>query len=181
MTLRTKAFRAMVSVACLAAGVGTLYFFAQKFFALPFRDTNDKLHGQNSPVTLDFLIPGGTYVDPTMTIGEVARLRFKKPGNTVASIADKVSQMIPVKYRLLGTATLYLFWTFLFFIFFRVFTWMGYTTALAIAFLGGAALYFFVPDLVAGRVDDTVFAGWALFFLTALRWLRKRDKGGQSS
>jgi hypothetical protein len=58
---------------------------------------------------------------------------------------------------------------------------MRYTTALGIAFLGGATLYFFVPDLVVGRVDDTIFAGWSLFFLTALRWLRKRDKGGQSS
>lgn len=181
MKLRTKAFRATVSAACLAVGVGTLYFFAQEFLALPFRDTNDKLHGEDAPVTLDFLIPGGTYVDPTMTIGEVARLRFKEPGNTAASIVGRFSEIIPVKYRLLGTAILYLFWSFLFFVFFRVFTWMRYTTALGIAFLGGATLYFFVPDLVAGRVDDTIFAGWSLFFLTALRWLRQRDKGGQSS
>jgi hypothetical protein len=177
MTLRTKVLRATVSVACLAVGVGTLYFFGQRLLALPFRDTNDKLHGKNSPVTLDFLIPGGTYVDPTMTIGEVARLRFKEPGNTAASIVGRFSEIIPVKYRLLGAAILYLFWTFLFFVFFRVFTWMRYTTALGIGFLAGATLYFFVPDLVAGRVDDAIFAGWSLFFLTALRWLRKRDKG----
>ncbi|MCK4486568.1 MAG: hypothetical protein KAU38_07390 [Desulfobacterales bacterium] len=132
------------------------------------------LHRQGSPITLDLLIPAGIHIDEKMTIGQVAPLRFQKTKNGLSSFVLKICDSIPVTYRLLGTATLYLFWAFLFLVFFRIFTWMRYPTALGISFLCGAVVYFFMPDLMIGRIDDTGFLVWSSAFLAIMRWHSKR-------
>jgi hypothetical protein len=176
MILPGKILPIMLSFFCLLIGLGTIYIGSQKALSLPFRATNDALHKQESPITLDFLIPAGIHVDEKMTIGQVAPLRFEKPKNTLTSVVLKTSESIPVRYRLLGTATLYIFWTFLFLVFFRIFTWMRYATALGLSFLCGAVVYFFMPDLMIGRIDDTGFLVWSSLFLATTRWFSKRER-----
>ncbi len=176
MTLRGKILRVMVSFFCLFIGLGTIYIACQKALSLPFRTTNDTLHRQGSPIALDFLIPAGIHIEEKMTIGQVAPLRFQKPKNRLRSFVLEISESIPVRYRLLGTATLYLFWTFLFLIFFRIFTWMRYDTALGLGFLCGAVVYFFMPDLMIGRIDDAGFLVWSSAFLATRRWHLKRKR-----
>ena len=143
---------------------------------MPFRATNDALHKQEAPITLDFLIPGGTHIDDKMTIGQVIRIRFEKPKGRMNNFIKKISKQIPFKYRFLGTLALYLFWTFLFLIFFRIFTWMRYVPALSISFFAGSLVYFFMPDLVLGRIDDVGFLGWAIAFAGAGWWYARRKK-----
>ena len=143
---------------------------------MPFRATNDALHQQEAPVTLDFLIPSGTHIDDKMTIGQVIRIRFEKPKGRMNSFIKEVSEYIPLRYRFLGTLALYIFWTFLFLIFFRIFTWMRYVVALTISFFAGSLVYCFMPDLVLGRIDDVVFFGWALAFAGAGWWYAKRKR-----
>ncbi len=141
---------------------------------MPFRTTNDSLHQRGDAVTLDFLIPAGTYIDENMTIGDVVRIRFAKPKGRLSKVARSISENIPLKYRLVGTIAIYLFWTFLFLVFFRIFTWIRYVGALSLSFLAGAIVYFFMPDLVLGRADDAVFCGWAIAFVIMIRWYSKR-------
>ena len=166
----------MTSLLCLLVGVGTIFILCQKVFSMPFRATNDALHRQEAPITLDFLIPGGTHIDDKMTIGQVIKIRFEKPKGRMNSFIQKVSKQIPFKYRFLGTSALYLFWTFLFLVFFRIFTWMRYVLALSISFLAGSLVYFFMPDLVLGRIDDVGFLGWAIAFAGAGWWYARRKK-----
>jgi hypothetical protein len=45
---------------------------------LPFRVTNETLNKKTSVSTLDFLMPGGTYLDETITISEVIKSCFTK-------------------------------------------------------------------------------------------------------
>jgi len=174
MSLRGNVMWASVSFLFLFIGLGTLHISFHKVLSLPFRATNDTLHTQESPITLDFLIPAGIHIDKNMTIGQVASLRFQKPRNKLRSFIVIISESIPVRYRLLGTATLYLFWTLLFLSFFRVFTWMRYTTALGMSLFSGAVVYFFVPDLMIGRIDDTFFLVGSSAFLVIKRWSSKR-------
>ena len=141
----------MASLLCLLIGVGTIFIVSQKVFSLPFRATNDALHKQEAPITLDFLIPGGTHIDSKMTIGQVIKIRFEKPKGRMNNFIQEVSKQIPFKYRFLGTLALYLFWTFLFLIFFRIFTWMRYVLALSISFFAGSLVYFFMPDSRGGN------------------------------
>ena len=143
---------------------------------MPFRATNDALHRQEAPITLDFLIPGGTHIDDKMTIGQVIKIRFEKPKGRMNSFIQKVSKQIPFKYRFLGTSALYLFWTVLFLIFFRIFTWMRYILALGVSFFAGSLVYFFMPDLVLGRIDDVGFLGWAIAFAGTGWWYARRKK-----
>jgi hypothetical protein len=173
MTLRARILRVVVVFGCLLVIAAAIYIACQRALSLPFRSTNDMLHRQEAPMTLDFLIPAGIHIDEKMTTGQVAILRFQKPKNRLTHIVDKLSSMLPVKYRLLGTVTVYLFWSFLFLVFFRLFTWMRYVKAMAMSFLCGAVVYFFMPDLIMGRLDDTAFLVWAVGFLGALRWHSK--------
>jgi hypothetical protein len=173
MTLRTKVLMSALSLLFLALVAGTVYFISNKILSLEFRAANDALHKQEAPITLDFLIPGGTYVDKKMTIGEVIKIRLQKPRGKFDSFLRKLSKSIPRKYLLLGTMVLYLFWTFIFLVFFRIFTWIGYRLALSISFFAGSLVYFFMPDLMLGRIDDVVFLGWAVVFLVAGRWYSK--------
>ena len=116
-----------------------------------------------------------------MSIGEVVRISLEKPKGRFNDFVQKISGSIPIKYRLLGTVVLYLFWTFLFLVFFRVFTWMRYIVALSISFLAGAVVYFFMPDMILGRVDDALFWGWAMAFVVTVRWYLRRRKLKSSS
>jgi hypothetical protein len=176
MTLRTKVLMSALSLLFLAIGAGTVYLITHKILSLQFRAANDALHRQQAPITLDFLIPGGTYVDETMTIGEVLQIRLKKPEERFDSFLRKFSESIPQKYLLLGTIILYLFWTFIFLVFFRIFTWISYSVALSISFFAGSLVYFFMPDLIFGRIDDVLFLGWAIAFAVACRWYSKRRR-----
>jgi hypothetical protein len=172
-----KALWIVLSVGFLVVSVVSAYFLSQRGLSLPFRQTNDMLHKMDSPVTLDFLIPSGFYIDQKVTIGEVVQHRFQKPGNRLALALTRISESVPARYRYTGTVLLYLFWTFLFLVFYRLFTWMTYASALRMSFLCGAILYFFMPDLVMGRLDDGAFLVWAMALLVMALWLRKRRAG----
>jgi hypothetical protein len=174
MTGKTKLLMSGLSLLFLVLGAGTVYLISNKILSLEFRAANDALHRQEAPITLDFLIPGGTYIDEKMTIGEVIKIRLQKPRGKFDSFLRAFSKSIPRKYLLLGTMVLYLFWTFIFLVFFRIFTWIGYRMALSISFLAGSLVYFFMPDLMLGRIDDLVFIGWAVAFAVAARWYSRR-------
>jgi hypothetical protein len=174
MTFRTKVLMSAVSLLFLVIGAGTVYLISHKILSMEFRAANDALHKAEAPITLDFLIPGGTYVDEKMTIEEVVKIRLQKPEKKLDSFLRKLSEIIPHKYLLLASMILYLFWTFIFLVFFRIFTWIGYSVALSISFFAGSLVYFFMPDLMFGRTDDAVFLVWAVVFAAACRWHSKR-------
>lgn len=176
MTFKTKVIWTIVSILSFALCLGIVYMASQKILAMPFRATNDTLHKRRSPLTLDSLIPAGTHIDETMTIGQVIRIRFGKPKGKLNRFVQDIAESIPLKYRLVGTTLFYLFWTLLFLIFFRIFTWMRYILALSISFLAGALVYLFMPDLVLGRMDDVIFAGWAVAFAVAVWWYSRWRK-----
>ncbi len=175
MAIRAKILWAVLSLVSLIAIISVFYTGFRKILSLPFRQTNDLLHEQGFPLTLDFLIPAGLYIDETITVKEILHFRLHKPSKRIHLFLSKVSESIPVKYRITATTVFYLFWTLLFLVFFRIFTWMNYTTALSISFLCGASVYFFMPDFIMGKIDDSIFLGWALTLL-GLRWWMKRKK-----
>jgi hypothetical protein len=175
MVIRAKILWTVLSMVSLIAIISVFYTGFRKILSLPFRQTNDLLHEQGFPLTLDFLIPAGLYIDETITVKEILHSRLHKPGKRVHLFLSKISESIPVKYRVTATTVFYLFWTLLFLVFFRIFTWMRYTTALFISFLFGATVYFFMPDFIMGKIDDSIFLGWALTLL-GLRWWIKRRK-----
>jgi hypothetical protein len=173
MVIRTKIIWAAISVICLVTIICILYMGFRKILSLPFRQTNDLLHQDDFPLTLDFLIPAGFYIDEKVTVKEVLYHRIHKPGQKAHLFFSKIAESVPVKYRITATMVLYLFWTLLFLVFFRIFTWMRYSTALILSFLLGAVVYFFMPDFILGKIDDGVFLAWGLT-LFALRCRKKR-------
>jgi hypothetical protein len=173
MVIRTKIIWAAISVICLVTIICILYIGFRKIMSLPFRETNDLLHKNDFPLTLDFLIPAGFYINEKITVKEVLYHRLHQPGQKAHLFFSKIAESIPVKYRIAATVVLYLFWTLLFLVFFRIFTWMRYSTALMLSFLLGAVVYFFMPDFVMGKIDDSAFLTWGLM-LFGLRWRRKR-------
>lgn len=180
MVLRAKILWAVLSLVSLIAIISVFYTGFRKILSLPFRQTNDLLHEQDFPLTLDFLIPAGLYIDEKITVKEVLRYRLHKPSQKFHFFLSKVSESIPVKYRLTATTVFFLFCTLLFLVFFRIFTWMRYSTALFISFLFGAVVYFFMPDFIMGKIDDGIFLAWALTLL-GLRWWMKRNKKMKSA
>jgi hypothetical protein len=173
MGIRAKIIWAAVSVMCLVIIISIFYTGFRKILSLPFRQTNDVLHENDFPVTLDFLIPAGFYIDEKISVKEVLYHRLHKPGQKTHLFLSKVAESIPVTYRITATTVFYFFWTLLFLVFFRIFTWMRYATALMFSFFFGGAVYFFMPDFVMGKIDDSVFLAWALSLL-GLRWWTKR-------
>ncbi len=173
MIFRAKIVWAAVSVICLVILSGIFYMGFRKILSLPFRQTNDLLHENDFPLTLDFLIPAGFYIDEKVTVKEVLDHRLHKPGQKAHLFLTKIAESIPVKYRISATTVFYLFWTLLFLVFFRIFTWMRYSTALMLSFLLGAGVYYFMPDFVLGKIDDSIFLAWGLS-LFSLRWWKKR-------
>jgi hypothetical protein len=176
MTVKSKLLLSLASLFCLVVAGGTVYLIGQRILAMPFRAVNDTLHQQDAPITLDFLIPGGTHIDDNMTIGQVIKARIDKPKGKFQSFLEKISKIIPGKYLVLGSLVLYIFWTFLFLVFFRIFTWFRYSMALGISFFAGAVVYFFMPDLVLGRIDDLAFTGWAVAFGVTGWWFSRRHR-----
>ncbi len=131
--------------------------FVKHILDLPFRSANDELHAINAPGTLDFLIPGGTYIDEKMTIGEVIRVDAGKKMSTYEQMVDSVSRFIPLRYIIIADLFLFLFWSFLFMTVLRIFTFLGYGRALRISLLLAGVVYCFMPDFTPGRIDDAVF------------------------
>lgn len=143
----------------------SVYLAIQHFLGIPFRSTNDGLHQKEAPITLDFLIPAGVYIDENMTIGEVLKLRFKKEGGVYDKMLKGFSEMVPARYRHGANGVLFIFWTFLFMTFLRVFSFMGYGRAIRVSLLLGACTYYFMPDFTPGKFDDLLFVAFALLII----------------
>jgi hypothetical protein len=155
---------------------GSGYLLGKHLLNLPFRATNDALHEKDASFTLDFLIPSGKHIDAKMTIGDVLRLRIKKESSLYEKMLTELSDMIPAKHRFLGNLLIFLFWTFLFMTFFRVFTFMNYGRAVRGSLFFGALTYYFMPDFSSGILDDTLFMGLALFIIIVRMILKRRRK-----
>ncbi|MFC1822420.1 hypothetical protein ACFL9T_06905 [Thermodesulfobacteriota bacterium] len=150
------------------------YFLTRHFLHLPFRSTNDSLHKNESPITLDFLIPGGTHIDEKMTIDEVIRVRFKQETTFYEKILESLSMLIPGKYLYLADLVLFVFWTFLYMTFMRIFTFMGYGRSLRISLFLGGCTYYFMPDFAIGKGDDFFFIGIALVIIILRVFIHRR-------
>jgi len=161
----------MLASACLGG-----YFLVRHVLALPFRPTNDALHEKESPVNLDFLIPAGVHIDKEMTIREVMELRFKKGSGIYERTMKGIAGMVPRKYLYLGDMVLFLFWTFLFLTFLRVFTFAGYGRALRVSLLLGGCTYYFMPDLSPGKIDDGFFLGLAILIMGVRAYLASKRR-----
>ncbi|MGM0428096.1 MAG: hypothetical protein ACQEQ7_12765 [Thermodesulfobacteriota bacterium] len=146
-----------VLVLSLLALFGGIYLVGQHILSLPFAATNKSLHEADSALTLDFLIPAGTYLDEDLTIAEVIRLRFKKQSDPFEELLRTVCAPIPVGYKFLANVLLFCFWTLCCLTLFRVFTFMGYGRALRGSLFFGGIAYYFMPDIMPGKLDDTVF------------------------
>jgi len=152
------------------------FLIARYILNLPFRPANDELHNRESPVTLDFLIPGGAYLDEKITIGEVIQIRINKETPRYKKVAEVVSDLIPVKYRYLADLLLFLFWSLLFVTFLRVFTFISYSRALRGSLFLGGTTYYFMPDFSLGKADDFVFMGLPLTVIFLRIYTRRRKK-----
>jgi hypothetical protein len=166
----------------LAACCITGFLLVKHILQLPFRKTNDAFHQKGSSVTLDVLIPGGVYIDDTMTIGDVVKIRTKNKSSFYETLLKSLADVIPARYRYLADVIMFFFWTFLFMTFFRVFTFMGYGRALRGSLLLGGLVYFFMPDFSPEKIDDTIFVGIPLSIIAGratMRWRqRKKDRLG---
>ena len=76
------------------------FLLVRHILQLPFRPANDVLHQKEAPFNLDFLIPGSTYLDDKITIGEVLKIRTKKVTTFYARILQSFSDFIPVSVKL---------------------------------------------------------------------------------
>jgi len=169
-----KAIFQVLLLLLLAAFCISGYFLTKHFLHLPFRSTNDSLHKKESPITLDFLIPSGTYIDEKMTIGEVIKVRSKQETTFYEKILKSLSTLIPGKYRYLADLVLFAFWSFLYMIFMRLFTFVGYGRSLRISLFLGACTYYFMPDFTVGKGDDFVFIGAALLIIILRTYIHRR-------
>lgn len=159
-----------------------VFLLTKHILQLPFRATNDALHKEGAAMTLDFLIPGGTYLDEKATIGEVIKIGLEKTSSPFEKTLQSLSELIPPGYRYLGDLLLFFFWTLSFLTFFRVFTFMGYGRALRASLLLGGVTYYFMPDFSPGSREDILFVGFPLliiFFRFYLIRRRKAKKNGQ--
>lgn len=161
----------LLSLACLCAGG----FIAGRYVLhLPFRATNDALHKDEAPITLDFLIPGGAYVDDKALIGDVIHMKLKQTDSPFERFIRTVSDRIPIGYRYLGNLVLFFFWTLCFLAFMRIFTFVGYGRALRISLLFGGIVYYFMPDLSTGPGDDAVFVLFPILIIVIRFFLVRR-------
>jgi hypothetical protein len=150
------------------------FLIVKHILHLPFRSTNDTLHKKNPAFTLDFLIPSGTHIDETITIGEVIKVRFTKEKAPYEKVLRALFDLIPQRYRFLAN----LFWFLCFMTFFRVFTFMGYGRSLRGSLLFGGITYYFMPDFSPGIGDDILFIGIPILVILLCmyrnRWKEKR-------
>lgn len=166
----------LLSLACFCA-VG--FFLGKYLVQLPFRTSNDTLHKEGAPFTLDFLIPGGVYIDEKATIGDVIRMKLKQTGSPLDKFLRTVSRQIPCRYRVVGDILLFFFWTLCFLSFLRVFTFMGYGRALRISLLFGGIVYYFMPDLSPGSGDDILFILFPVVIILVRAYLVQRKRNGK--
>jgi len=152
------------------------FLLVKHILQLPFGQTNDALHKKGSAITLDLLIPSGTYIDDTMTIGEVVKIRTKKETSLYETLLKSIADLIPARYRYVANFIVFLFWAFLFMTFFRVFTFMGYGRALRGSVLLGGLVYFFMPDFSPEKIDDAVFIGIPLSIIILRAYISRRKK-----
>lgn len=152
------------------------YLALNRFLELPFRAANDALHEEGFPINLDFLIPAGTYIDKKMTVGEVVKVRYKAKTTTNEKILRSMSNLFPRRYRFLADLALFVFWSFLFMTFLRVFTFVGYGRALRMSLFLGACTYYFMPDFSPGKMDDAFFIGFALLIIVSRAFVHHRRK-----
>ena len=151
------------------------YLIARHTLKLQFRPTNDALHQRGSGLTLDFLIPAGTYLDKRITIGEVLQIRFKKEGSFFEKVLRAIAGLIPPRYRMAADLLLFCFWSFCFMALFRVFTFMRYGSSLRASLLLGGITYYFMPDFSPGKGDDILSIVVPLLII-ALRLYLLRSK-----
>ena len=154
------------------------FLLVKHILQLPFGQTNDALHKKGSAITLDLLIPSGTYIDDTMTIGEVVKIRTKKETSFYETLLKSIADLIPARYRYAADFIVFLFWAFLFMTFFRVFTFMGYGRALRGSLFLGGLVYFFMPDFTPAKIDD-IFIGILLSIIILrayISWKRKKNR-----
>ena len=162
----------LILVSSIIAGV----LFVNHILKLPFRETNDAFHNKKTSFNLDFLIPGGVNIDEKITIGEVIKIRAKKESSILDKVFKGFTEIIPVRYWYLANLLLFLFWSFLFMTFFRIFTFMGYGRALRSSLFLGGCTYYFMPDFRPGRGDDLIFIGFALLIIIIRTTLKHRKK-----
>ena len=174
---RTTIFQVIILL-LLASLCLSGYLFVRHILHLPFRSTNDALHKRGSAFNLDFLIPGGTYIDEKITIGDVIKLRISKEKPFYERVLRAFFGLIPPQYRYLAGLFLFFFWFLCFMTLFRVFTFVGYGRALRVSLLLGGLTYYFMPDFSPGRSDDLCFIGLPLLIILLpkyiLRWREKR-------
>ncbi|MBC8427063.1 MAG: hypothetical protein H8E00_00245 [Deltaproteobacteria bacterium] len=159
-----------------------VFLLTKHILQLPFRATNDALHEEGAAMTLDFLIPGGTYLDEKATIGEVIKIGLEKTSSPFEKALRPFSELIPPGYRYLGDTLLFFFWTLSFLTFFRVFTFMGYGRALRASLFLGGVTYYFMPDFSPGSREDILFVGFPIliiffrFYLVRRKRAKKNDR-----
>jgi hypothetical protein len=165
----------LLAAVCLAA-----FLTAGHVLKLPFRSVNESLHRENAAFTLDVFIPGGTHIDERMTIGEVIKIRVRKERSLYENVIRTFASIIPPPCRYAVNALLFLFGTFLFMVFLRVFTFTGYGRALRISLLSSGLIYFFLPDFSPGKIDDAIFVIAPLLIIFFRSYLsRQRKKAAQ--
>jgi len=130
----------------------------------------------NAPVTLDFLIPGGTYIDEKMTIGEVILVQTRMKMSIYEQMVDSLTQFIPLSYILIADLIIFFFWSFLFMTFIRVFTFIGYGRALRTSLFLGGIVYYFMPDFTPGRLDDAAFLLFPILLIISKGVSRHRKR-----
>ena len=172
----TKSISQSILLILLASFCIIGFLLVKHILQLPFGQTNDALHKKGSAITLDLLIPSGTYIDDTMTIGEVVKIRTKKETSFYETLLKSIADLIPARYRYVADFIVFLFWAFLFMTFFRVFTFMGYGRALRGSLLLGGLVYFFMPDFSPEKIDDTVFIGIPLSIIILRAYISRRKK-----
>lgn len=166
-----------ILIVALLTLCGGGYLLGQHILNLPFAATNKSLHEEDSAFTLDYLIPGGTYLSEEMTIGDVIQLRFKKRSDPFAQLLHTLCEPIPIRYKFLTNVLLFCFWTLCYLTLFRVFTFMGYGRALRGALFFGGITYYFMPDVSPGKGDDIIFLiGPILIILLRLYSVQRKKR-----
>jgi len=171
-----KAISQIILLLVLAAICLVVFLIGEHILKLPFRSANDALHRKNAPFTLDFLIPGGTYIDEKTTIGDVIKIRAQKETSLYEAVVRSAAGLVPPRYRYAANLILFLFWTFLFMSFLRVFTFMGYGRALRASLLFAGLVYFFLPDFSPGKIDDAIFVASPFLIIILRGYVSRRSK-----
>ncbi len=171
----------LIPVLLLIAFAAGGYFFVRHLSGLSFRTVNDSLHSTGSPVTLDVLIPAGVHIDYKVTVGEVAGIRLKEKRSLMDRTIRYISELIPPGYRVISNVIVFFFWSFLYLIFLRVFTFAGYGRCIRISLLAGGVTYYFMPDFSAGNWDDVAFIALPVLVIVSRSIWRKRKKAAVES